>query len=339
MNTVRLLATAITATLLLAACQPSASPSAPTDAAVPADTLPGAAPAQNAPESTPANFDIEAVPVSTVPLGDFPFVTLAEGCNFDGTTPRHARAPYWTGDRIEWVEGPTAASYIIGSAAADCGFPNIVANMDEVIGRLQGIKVNASRLPAAAFREINDEGALARLEAGLQGANSNPLATWLVRQADRQIWVQVVSDHTERAYNILVTERAAPVITAGLLPASELRQQLDASGKVALQVNFATDRTDILPESMPQIEQVVALLQQDPALRLAVDGHTDNTGSPAHNRTLSEGRARAVVAALQAAGIDAGRLSAAGYGDTRPLADNGTEDGRARNRRVELVKQ
>lgn len=335
----RLLAIAITATAL-AACQPSDTPPpSSADDSAPADQAPLDAPADTAAASAASAFDIDAVPLSTAALGDFPFVTLAEGCSFDAAAPRHARAPYWTGDRIEWVEGPTVASYIATEGAADCGFANVVANMDAVIGRLQGVKVNASRMSAAAFKQINDEGALARLEAGLQGASGNPLATWLVRQADRQIWVQVVSDHTDRAYNLLITERAAPAITAALLPASEMRQQLDASGKVALQVNFATDKTEILPESMPQIEQVVALLQQDPALRLAVDGHTDNTGSPAHNQTLSEGRARSVVAALQAAGIDASRLSAAGHGDTRPVADNASEEGRARNRRVELVKQ
>ncbi|MDO5505038.1 MAG: OmpA family protein [Pseudoxanthomonas suwonensis] len=335
----RPLAIVIIATLL-SACQPTDTPPAPSASdATPGDSAPGGEPAEVAPPAGPVAFDIDAAPVSTAPLGDFPFVTLAEGCRFDGTAPRHARAPYWTGDRIEWVEGPTVASYITAEGAADCGFANVVANMDAVIGRLQGVKVNASRLPAAAFQQISEDGALARLESGLQGVASNPLSTWLVRQADRQIWVQVVSDHTERAYNILVTERAAPAITAALLPASELKQQLDASGKVALQVNFATDSTEILADSMPQIEQVVALLRQDPALRLAVDGHTDNTGNPAHNRTLSEGRARSVVAALQGAGIDAGRLSAAGHGDTRPVADNDTEAGRARNRRVELVKQ
>ena len=66
-----------------------------------------------------------------------------------------------------------------------------------------------------------------------------------------------------------------------LLPASEMKKQLDAAGKVALQVNFATDKTDVLADSLPQIEQVAALLKQDPSLQLAVNGHTDDSGDAA----------------------------------------------------------
>lgn len=81
------------------------------------------------------------------------------------------------------------------------------------------------------------------------------------------------------------------------------------------------------------------MLRANPALRLAVEGHTDNTSTVAHNQQLSEARARAVVAALTAQGTAADRLQAAGFGQTQPLADNATETGRAQNRRVELVKR
>lgn len=69
-----------------------------------------------------------------------------------------------------------------------------------------------------------------------------------------------------------------------------------------------------------------------------MQGHTDNAGTPAHNQQLSEARARSVVASLTQAGIAASRLQAAGFGQRKPLAENTTEAGRAKNRRVELVK-
>ncbi len=84
---------------------------------------------------------------------------------------------------------------------------------------------------------------------------------------------------------------------------------------------------------------MLKLLQQNPGLRLAVQGHTDNAGTPAHNQTLSEDRARAVVGALTQGGIAADRLAASGLGQTRPVADNATDAGRAQNRRVELVQR
>lgn len=129
------------------------------------------------------------------------------------------------------------------------------------------------------------------------------------------------------------------VITASLLPADALKQALAQTGKVDIQVNFATDSAQILPASQPQIAQVSQLLAADPSLRLAINGHTDNSGSSAHNLQLSQQRAASVVAALVAAGIAAERLSAEGFGDSRPVADNSTAEGKAKNRRVELVRQ
>jgi OOP family OmpA-OmpF porin len=127
-------------------------------------------------------------------------------------------------------------------------------------------------------------------------------------------------------------------VTAALLPASELQQQLQARGKVDIQVNFATGKADILPGSQPQIAQVLVLLQNDPALNLQVNGHTDNTGDETQNQLLSKARAQSVVAALTALGIDPARLKADGFGQSRPVDNNTTEQGRARNRRVELVR-
>ena len=105
-----------------------------------------------------------------------------------------------------------------------------------------------------------------------------------------------------------------------------------------VQINFATDQAEILPDSQEQIDQIIALLKDNADLKLGIYGHTDNTGDAAHNLKLSEQRAQAVVAALTKAGIDTNRLTAKGFGDTQPVAANTTEDGKAKNRRVELVK-
>ena len=85
--------------------------------------------------------------------------------------------------------------------------------------------------------------------------------------------------------------------------------------------------------------EIGKLLQASPALRLGVEGHTDNAGTPAHNQALSEARAREVVRIITSQSIAADRLQAVGFGQSRPLADNATEAGRAQNRRVELVKR
>ena len=108
---------------------------------------------------------------------------------------------------------------------------------------------------------------------------------------------------------------------------------------MALYLNFDTDKATLRSEAQPVLAEVLKLLQTSPELRLAIQGHTDDQGTPAHNQALSEARAQAVVAALTAAGTAASRLTAAGFGQTKPVADNATEAGRAQNRRVELVRQ
>lgn len=116
-------------------------------------------------------------------------------------------------------------------------------------------------------------------------------------------------------------------------------RQLSAEGRVNLYgIYFDTDKTDLKPESEPVLTELQKALTQDSSLRLMVVGHTDNTGGAAHNKTLSEGRANAVVAALVSRGVSQGRLSSEGKGDAQPVASNGSEEGRAKNRRVELVK-
>ena len=108
---------------------------------------------------------------------------------------------------------------------------------------------------------------------------------------------------------------------------------------MALYLNFDTDQATLRPDAQPTLAEVLKLLAQSPGLRLAVQGHTDNAGTPAHNQQLSEARARAVVAALAQGGTAADRLLAAGFGQTRPVADTATDAGRAQNRRVALVQR
>jgi outer membrane protein OmpA-like peptidoglycan-associated protein len=116
-------------------------------------------------------------------------------------------------------------------------------------------------------------------------------------------------------------------------------EALNRDGRIALSIQFDTGKATIKPESLPIIEQMAALLQGTPALNVSVEGHTDSVGSAAANQTLSESRAKAVVAALVGRGIPAGRMSAAGFGASKPVAGNDSEEGRAKNRRVELVKK
>lgn len=120
----------------------------------------------------------------------------------------------------------------------------------------------------------------------------------------------------------------------------ELRKDLAGSGRARLYgILFDTDKATIRPESLPTLDEVVRMLGAEPEWRLTIEGHTDSTGTAAHNRTLSEQRAASVKAYLVAKGVAAERLATAGFGADTPVADNATELGRAQNRRVELVRR
>ncbi len=119
----------------------------------------------------------------------------------------------------------------------------------------------------------------------------------------------------------------------------EVERSLAGTGRARLYgIEFDLDSATIRPDSKVVLDDVARALAGRPEWRLAVEGHTDSTGAAAHNQQLSEARAAAVLGYLAAHGVTGERLRAAGFGASRPLADNGTELGRARNRRVELVR-
>jgi OOP family OmpA-OmpF porin len=121
--------------------------------------------------------------------------------------------------------------------------------------------------------------------------------------------------------------------------ADDMKQALHESGKVALYgLYFDTDKDVVKNESQPTLEEIAKLLKGEPSLRLHVVGHTDNRGKAEYNLDLSRRRAANVVRELAKMGIAADRLDSFGCGLYSPMAANGTEDGRAKNRRVELVE-
>ena len=152
----------------------------------------------------------------------------------------------------------------------------------------------------------------------------------------------VAVDVIESKYHPVASQLAPsnPVIGSDEPDADAMAKQLEENGKIDIYgIYFDIDRTTVKAESAPTLEQVAKLLKQNPNLSLKVGGHTDNTGPVQHNLDLSEGRAQAVVDQLvKKYGIEKTRLTAEGFGDSKPVASNDTDEGRAKNRRVELSK-
>ena len=153
---------------------------------------------------------------------------------------------------------------------------------------------------------------------------------------NREVWMSVEGYNDGWTYRLIIVEVGEMVQEVS---ASDMLDALNRDGYMALYINFDTGKFDIKPESQPIIDQIVQLMEDNPELMLSIEGHTDNVGSPQANKVLSENRAKAVMNAVASSGVDASRLAAVGWGQERPVADNRTEDGRAKNRRVEIVKR
>jgi OmpA-OmpF porin, OOP family len=150
-----------------------------------------------------------------------------------------------------------------------------------------------------------------------------------------ELWVEVVTLGGDDYYvTVVLKELMKQDVTA-----SAMFEALNRDGHIALYINFDTGKSIIRDESKPIIEQIVQMMKSNQDLKIGVEGHTDNVGTPASNKTLSEARAKSVVSAIVAQGISSERLNPVGYGQDKPIGDNNTEEGRAKNRRVELVKK
>ncbi len=152
----------------------------------------------------------------------------------------------------------------------------------------------------------------------------------------KETWVFLQAGESDGNYLLTVSEREAMKQDVSV---TEMADRLKTDGFVALYVNFDTGKATIKPDSSATLDTAAAALKAAADLRIEVGGHTDNVGAPEANLKLSQDRAQAVMAALAQRGIPAERMTAKGYGQTAPIADNRTEDGRAKNRRVELVKK
>lgn len=152
----------------------------------------------------------------------------------------------------------------------------------------------------------------------------------------KEIWVKLEVFNGGRDYtlNVLEVEAMVQEVTA-----DAMYDALSKDGFMALYINFDTGKSTIKPESQSIIAQIAVLMKGHADLKLSIEGHTDNVGTPAANKTLSEQRAKAVLDAVAKEDVAANRMAAVGWGQDKPVSDNRTEDGRAKNRRVEIVKK
>jgi len=168
-----------------------------------------------------------------------------------------------------------------------------------------------------------------------------PGETWLKVEMGRKItWIYVYAHSEGESYELKIIEKKA-MEQEVVADAVSLAQDIRTTGHASVYgIHFDFNKATVKPESEQTLKEIAKLLKQNPKLNLYVVGHTDNVGKIAYNMKLSQTRAEAVVEALVTKhGVSLNRLNPYGVGPLTPVASNETEEGRAVNRRVELVKE
>lgn len=301
-----------------------------------AHSAPATAPKAAVPASA---VDPDSVPVSTATLPAFPYLDWPTDVKHWMRHERKSdfdRAYFVAGDMLVAVEG----------RLSDRNFRRDLARMSRVaawrnyenaIKALGGVRIDKAHPEDKAFTARNGGDSLDILRRKLAiSDNSFDYGAYLIRTPEKRVWIALGVSGSSVFVRTLEEKTMAQ--TVAFTKADEMKAALDKQGYIALYVNFDTDKAELRGDGKPAVGEIAKLLTRHPALKISVEGHTDNTGDARRNKVLSEQRAATIVTALKAAGIDAARLKSAGFGADKPIADNRSEEGRAANRRVELVK-
>ncbi|HEX2957796.1 MAG TPA: OmpA family protein [Chitinispirillaceae bacterium] len=193
--------------------------------------------------------------------------------------------------------------------------------------------------PSALEIFRNFENALKEINATIvakvvEQNNSYSFITAKIAKNNCETWINVNAGGPD--YKLVIVEKQ---LMEQVIKAQEMLKALNTQGFVSLNILFETGKSTIKKESQTLVDQLYELLNTSTGLNVSIEGHTDNTGSIESNKTLSVSRAEAVLNALVSKGINKARLSSKGWGQEKPVADNKTEEGRSKNRRVEIVKK
>jgi len=155
-----------------------------------------------------------------------------------------------------------------------------------------------------------------------------------IKQGNKETWAEVYAGDYDYDLTIIEKGEVEQEVTA-----NAILKELNETGKAILYINFDSGKSTIKKESLPIVDQIIDMMKQASDIKISVEGHTDSDGKNYANLKLSEARAKSVVDAIVKGGIDKSRLSSVGYGEEKPIAENSTEEGKAKNRRVELIKK
>lgn len=289
----------------------------------------------NIPEVT---FDINKIPFSTADIGDFPFINLPKGLKeMNKPTLREFDICFFPVDGIMTsFEGKLYKTFVSAESGEVYSQHFFEKSMADYLESISAVKVFDGEITKEEYERYHKQDPNKGGEGDMGYAGQN-MKFWVIRTKDKgNIYIQYLSNNASGSLNVLQEAVLEQTITK--VTSDQIVSDLTERGKSILYINFDLDKSNITTDGLEIVGQIAEALKTDKSLKISIEGHTDNTGDSNHNKKLSTNRAEAVLQQLISDGVDKSRLKAMGFGAERPLLANDSEDNKAKNRRVELVR-
>lgn len=285
-----------------------------------------------------ADFKIEDIPFSEADLGEFPFFALPKGLKEQNKPlQKNFDVCFFPVNGIMTpFEGKLYKTNVTAEPGEDFSQRYFEKSLEDYLQSIGAVKVFEGEITREEYDRYNQQDPNKGDEGDI-GYRGQLIKFYVIRSKDKgNIYVQFTANNASGKLNILQEETFRQTITK--VTADEIAKDLTEKGKSILYINFDIDKSIITSDGNEIVSQIGEALKRETSLKIAIEGHTDNTGDAAHNKKLSDDRANAVLYILVTQGIDKSRLSAKGFGAERPLVANDSEENKAKNRRVELVR-
>lgn len=287
---------------------------------------------------TTATLDLASIPYSDADIGVFPFFTPPKGYKeMNKPINKDFDICYFAINGImKPYEGRLYKANITNEQGTQFSQRYFEKSMEDYLASIGAVKVFDGSITPEEYERYHKQDPYKGDEGDI-GYADEKIRVYVIRSKNQgNIYIQYSANNAGAKLNILQENDFKQTIRK--ITADDISKELSETGKSIVYITFDTDKSSITTAGTDLVIQIAEALKNDPTLKIAIEGHTDNTGDAAHNKKLSDDRAHAVMKALIGQKIDKSRLSAKGYGAERPLVANDTEDNRAKNRRVELVK-
>lgn len=294
-------------------------------------------------------FDWSKIANSSSEIGSFPYISAPDGFVIKdeyGEVAKNGMTAFsdfsklimYNGKSFFNAEGKKAEMrFAMTEKHTDFNQFKFDKSVENYLEGLGAVLLFKGQIPKEYLNEINKDDDKTVFKY-IQGDpwNSSPVKHYVLNHNGGKIMFQVWSNSASGEVGVVALEGFKQTIKAPT--ASEMQKEIETSGKAILNINFDTDKATLKPDGLKIVDEIALLLNNNPSLKLSIEGHTDNTGTTARNKELSGERANTVMYSLAAKGIAISRLKAAGFGSEKPLVPNDSDDNKAKNRRVELVK-